>query len=144
MPIVRNKDKKNFHVGYFYDAAKNGNDLQKVLIKFPKKVIDHASCIKHLEVTGQVGSAAQVSVTKPAQKSPEMVPPEVNQMYPDHDHTHGWHGRLLNNQTRSKRSATATASTPAPTGPSAVAALSAATLAASSNVPQPTQPGTPG
>ena len=134
VPVVRDKDKKNFHVGYFYDATKNGNDLHKVLIKFPKKVIDHASCVKHLEVTGHVASATQVPGTKPAEKRPETVPQEVNLMYPDHDHTHGWHGRSVINQTRSKRSVTTTTSAPATTGPSAVAALSAATLSTGTKV----------
>jgi hypothetical protein len=55
-------------------------------------------------------------------------------MYPNHDHTHGWHGRTLANQTaaRSRRSPTAstaatTAGTTAAAAVKSVAALATAT-----------------
>ena len=113
VPIVRGSDKKNFHVGYFFDAVNHVNDLKKVVIKFPKKMIDHASCIKHLEITGHVNTAPTFPIMASAQNSKfGTFLKEANLLYPDHDHNQGWHGRNDFNATaRSRRSATTVAAT---------------------------------
>jgi hypothetical protein len=103
---MRSKDKNNFHVGYFFDVGKGVNDLNKVVIKFPKKIIDHASCIKHIEVVGHVNNVgpATLSGQKTGQKSGPTYRSGLDKvMYPNHDHEAGWHGIVNWNQTRTKR-----------------------------------------
>ena len=104
---MRSKDKSNFHVGYLFDAGKGINDLSKVVIKFPKKIIDHASCIKHVEVAGHVNGVvvpSQKGVEQKSQNFRSDLSGVEKLMYPNHDHTHGWHGNGNWNQTRTKRS----------------------------------------
>ena len=43
----------NFHVSYAFDNVKKSQVLNKATIKFPKRIIKHASCIKHIEVNGE-------------------------------------------------------------------------------------------
>jgi len=52
--MLRSRDKSLFTVGYYFDSAKGLHDLSKVSIKFPKKILDHPNCIKHLEIKGHV------------------------------------------------------------------------------------------
>ena len=54
IPMLKSRDKNLFVVGYFFDASKGLHDLSKVSIKFPKKVLDHPNCIKHLEIKGNI------------------------------------------------------------------------------------------
>ncbi len=54
IPQLKNRDKNLFTVGYFFDPSKGLHDLSKVSIKFPKKILDHPNCIKHLEIKGNV------------------------------------------------------------------------------------------
>jgi hypothetical protein len=54
IPQLKSRDKNLFVVGYFFDASKGLHDLSKVSIKFPKKILDHPNCIKHLEIKGNL------------------------------------------------------------------------------------------
>ena len=100
VPVMRSRDKTNFHVGYFFDIAKGVNDLNKVVIKFPKKIIEHASCIKHLEVSGRINTAPSSNPAQQQQQSITTADSKVlDMMYPSHDHSHGWHGRANLNRS---------------------------------------------
>ena len=100
VPVMRSRDKTNFHVGYLFDIAKGVNDLNKVVIKFPKKIIEHASCIKHLEVSGRINTAPSGNPAQQQQQSVATADSKVlDMMYPSHDHSHGWHGRANFNQS---------------------------------------------
>ena len=48
------KNTTNFQINYAYDKVKKSTVLNKVTIKFPKRIIEHASCIKHIEIKGEV------------------------------------------------------------------------------------------
>jgi hypothetical protein len=52
IPAFNNQDKSNFVVTYAYDPVKQMQTMDKATIRFRKEVIRHASCIKHIEVTG--------------------------------------------------------------------------------------------
>lgn len=54
IPQLKSRDKNLFIVGYYFDASKGLHDLSKVSIKFPKKIMDHPNCIKHLEIKGNL------------------------------------------------------------------------------------------
>ena len=45
---------QDFVISYFFDPTKGVNDLSKVSIRFPKSILEHASCIKHIEAKGTV------------------------------------------------------------------------------------------
>ena len=47
---------QDFVISYFFDPTKGVNDLSKVSIRFPKSILEHASCIKHIEAKGTVDS----------------------------------------------------------------------------------------
>ena len=52
-PTFVESDPGNFHVSYAFDNVKKSQVLNKATIKFPKRIIKHASCIKHIEVNGE-------------------------------------------------------------------------------------------
>ena len=54
IPQLKSRDKNLFIVGYYFDPTKGLHDLSKVSIKFPKKILEHANCIKHLEIKGNL------------------------------------------------------------------------------------------
>ena len=52
-PTFVENNPSNFHVSYAFDNVKKSQVLNKATIKFPKRIIKHASCIKHIEVNGE-------------------------------------------------------------------------------------------
>ena len=56
--MLKSRDKNLFVVGYYFDASKGLHDLSKVSIKFPKKILDHPNCIKHVEIKGNIDQNA--------------------------------------------------------------------------------------
>jgi hypothetical protein len=56
IPKFVNTDKNNFVVTYHTDPIRQYQVLDKVSIRFRKNIIKHASCIKHVEISGVVDS----------------------------------------------------------------------------------------
>jgi len=52
--FVNSTDRNNFVVTYYTDPIRQHQVLDKVSIRFRKNIIKHASCIKHVEISGVV------------------------------------------------------------------------------------------
>ena len=53
IPEFVDKNVTNFHVSYAYNPIIGSQVLDKASIKFPKRILKHANCIKHIEISGK-------------------------------------------------------------------------------------------
>ena len=53
IPEFVDKNVTNFHLSYAFNPIIGSQVLDKASIKFPKRILKHANCIKHIEISGK-------------------------------------------------------------------------------------------
>ena len=59
IPEFVDKNVTNFHVSYAYNPIIGSQVLDKASIKFPKRILKHANCIKHIQISGEKHNVRQ-------------------------------------------------------------------------------------